>query len=64
MMFNENNKDRNASPFWWDGSKLRTDAVPQQKINKEEKMRNEQNPQVQMEVKPVDISKTPKGNTK
>jgi hypothetical protein len=31
MMFNESNKDKNATPVWWDGSKLRFDAPPADK---------------------------------
>ena len=28
FMFNENNKEQNASPMWWDGTKIRYDAIP------------------------------------
>jgi len=28
VMFNENNKEQNATPIWWDGTKLRFDTPP------------------------------------
>jgi len=30
FMFNENETQKNAQPMWWDGTKIRYDAVPQQ----------------------------------
>jgi hypothetical protein len=29
VMFNENNSSRNATPIWWDGSKIRFDNLPE-----------------------------------
>lgn len=36
VMFDENNLDQSAKPIWWDGSKLRFDAIPQTPVNKVE----------------------------
>jgi hypothetical protein len=36
VMFDENNLDQSAKPIWWDGSKVRFDAIPQTPINKVE----------------------------
>ncbi len=36
VMFNDNNKSRNGTPIWWDGSKVRFDAIPEEKVNKVE----------------------------
>ena len=30
VMFNENNKEQNALPIWWDGQKIRFDAIPEE----------------------------------
>lgn len=29
-MFNENNKEQNALPIWWDGQKIRFEAIPEE----------------------------------
>jgi len=34
VMFNENDLDHSATPIWWDGSKIRFDKAPEQKIEK------------------------------
>jgi len=36
VMFNENNKEQNATPIWWDGTKLRFDAPPPDKTVKKD----------------------------
>ncbi len=35
VMFNENNKEQSATPVWWDGSRIRFDAAPEEKRKKE-----------------------------
>lgn len=35
VMFNENNKEQNGTPVWWDGSNVRFDAAPEPKVEKE-----------------------------
>ena len=35
-MFNEGNLEQSAQPMWWDGTQLRFDAPPKQKIDKKE----------------------------
>jgi hypothetical protein len=37
VMFNENNKEKNATPVWWDGTKIRFDALPEDKTLKKKK---------------------------
>ncbi len=47
VMFNESIKDRSATPMWWDGSKLRFDAIPtspQEVAVRELKQQFEDNP--------------------
>jgi hypothetical protein len=34
FMFNENDLNNSAQPMWWDGSKIRFDAIPQETPNK------------------------------
>ena len=36
VMFNENNLDRNATPIWWDGTKIRFDKLPVSDVVKKE----------------------------
>jgi hypothetical protein len=31
VMFDENIKERYGKPIWWDGTKLRFDAIPRNK---------------------------------
>jgi len=40
VMFNENNKEQNATPIWWDGTKLRFDTPPPDKTIKKDEFQN------------------------
>jgi hypothetical protein len=40
VMFNENNREKSATPIWWDGDKLRFDAIPESKnLNKKDEIK-------------------------
>jgi len=42
FMFNENIRNRDATPMWWDGTKLRFDKIPEKPVNEAAKKAEEE----------------------